>query len=83
VRIGDPVGSVGGTPDVPVHLHLTMGWSVEAMAGVGTFDPIPYIAARLAEPSAEPKAEAEIAPAEAAPEQTRVGVPSRLALTAV
>jgi murein DD-endopeptidase MepM/ murein hydrolase activator NlpD len=57
VDIGDPVGRVGGTPKVPVHLHLTMGWSVNAMAGIGTFDPIPYIQARLAKPKADPKPE--------------------------
>lgn len=59
VELGDPVGFVGGTPDVAVHLHLTMGWSVAAMSGIDTFDPIPYIQARLAnsKPAAEPEAE--------------------------
>jgi murein DD-endopeptidase MepM/ murein hydrolase activator NlpD len=55
VHLGDTVGRIGGTPDVPVHLHLTMGWSVAAMGGIGTFDPIPYISARLAKPKAEPQ----------------------------
>ena len=63
VGIGDPVGTIGGTPKVPVHLHLTMGWSVGAMAGIGTFDPIPYIEARLAatEPKPEKPAHEQIA----------------------
>jgi murein DD-endopeptidase MepM/ murein hydrolase activator NlpD len=55
VGMGEPVGRVGGTPKVPVHLHLTMGWTVQAMAGIDTFDPIPYIEARLAKPA--PKSE--------------------------
>ena len=86
VKIGDPVGSVGGTPDVPVHLHLAMGWSVEAMGGIGTFDPISYIAARLAKPKPEPKPDAKIAAVEAedrAPEPTHAGIWLRLAPTAV
>ena len=57
VGLGDAIGKVGGTgtPKVPIHLHLTMGWSVDALAGIGTFDPIPYIEARLAVPQAEPE----------------------------
>jgi murein DD-endopeptidase MepM/ murein hydrolase activator NlpD len=58
VELGAPVGTVGGTPDVPVHLHLAMGWSVDAMAGIGTFDPIPFIEARLAKPEPAPEPEA-------------------------
>ncbi|MFC0680851.1 M23 family metallopeptidase [Lysobacter korlensis] len=75
VEIGDAVGGVGGTPKVPVHLHLTMGWSVDAMAGIGTFDPIPYIAARLAAPQeAEPEAESETAERGTPAEDPRHGV---------
>ena len=64
VNIGDPVGKVGGTgkPKVPVHLHMTMGWSADAMKGIGTFDPIPYIAARLAKPEPEPERKPEPEP---------------------
>jgi murein DD-endopeptidase MepM/ murein hydrolase activator NlpD len=70
VGIGETVGKIGGTPKVPVHLHLTMGWSVDAMAGIGTFDPIPYIEARLAEPEPEPRPEPKPKPKpeDAAPE---------------
>jgi murein DD-endopeptidase MepM/ murein hydrolase activator NlpD len=67
VRRGDTVGKIGGTPDVPVHLHLTMGWTVAAMGGVGTFDPIPYIQAHLAKP--KPKAETKPKAEKPAPEQ--------------
>ena len=63
VSIGDPVGSIGGTPKVPVHLHLSMGWSLGAMAGIGTFDPIPYIRARLAKPTLEARSAAQPEPA--------------------
>ncbi len=62
VNIGDAVGRVGGSPKVPVHLHMTMGWSLDAMSGIGTFDLIPYIATRMAEPKPDPeheKAESE------------------------
>jgi murein DD-endopeptidase MepM/ murein hydrolase activator NlpD len=57
VELGETVGRIGGTPKVPVHLHLTMGWSVDAMAGIGTFDPIPYIEARLVKPKPKPDPE--------------------------
>jgi murein DD-endopeptidase MepM/ murein hydrolase activator NlpD len=69
VNMGDPVGKVGGTgkPKVPVHLHMTMGWSVDAMKGIGTFDPIPYIEARLAKPEPERKPEPEKASKRPAP----------------
>jgi murein DD-endopeptidase MepM/ murein hydrolase activator NlpD len=61
VTIGETVGRIGGSPKVPVHLHLTMGWSVDAMAGIATFDPIPYIEARLPkpEPSHDPERPAQ------------------------
>ena len=76
VELGAPVGSVGGTPKVPVHLHLTMGWSVAAMSGIGTFDPIPYIRARLAKPNPAPAPEPEKPVREKQPEP-----PSRFAVT--
>jgi murein DD-endopeptidase MepM/ murein hydrolase activator NlpD len=47
VELGQTVGYIGSTPDVPVHLHLTMGWTADVMDGIGTFDPLPYIAERL------------------------------------
>jgi hypothetical protein len=59
VNLGDPVGRIGGTPKVPVHLHLTMGWSADAMLGIGTFDPIPYIEERLAAPKPKPEPKPE------------------------
>jgi murein DD-endopeptidase MepM/ murein hydrolase activator NlpD len=68
VRRGDPVGAIGGSPDVPVHLHLTMGWTVDAMAGIETFDPVPFIQARLPKPKPKPGPEPEPAPPAPEPE---------------
>ncbi len=83
VGIGDPVGAVGGSPKVPVHLHLTMGWSVDAMAGIGTFDPIPYIAARLAKPEPEPEPEPEAKAPAPAPDSGHDVIATHLILAAV
>lgn len=54
VSRGDTVGYIGDTgyiPDVNIGTHLHLGMSLadgQAIGGNNTFDPIPYIAARLA-----------------------------------
>jgi murein DD-endopeptidase MepM/ murein hydrolase activator NlpD len=59
VQLGETIGYLGSTPKVPVHLHLTMGWTAAAMQGVGTFDPIPYIGKRLHPVTPTPKKSAD------------------------